>query len=225
MAESDLETRLINSLLQYQQGLVNGPTSDDERNLKNFTLLLEEAVSKTKLDHFDKFSTTIDTLNFTWSKYESEQHDFVLYRLSSPMMYHWSYIIKDQKIILKNNDYHQYFTEVHNLNEREFLLISQMDELVFSCNYAHVYHYRRNAYVKKTAFGDRKTLTVCNYTQIEMGTNHYSIPIKKIVFDVDTKSISYGTFISSTTGDKIIAKSKYTNGKFDIPDDDERRAL
>jgi hypothetical protein len=225
VAEPDLETRLISSLLQYQQGQANGPASDDERNLEKFTLLLEEAISKTELEHFHKFNATIDTLHFTWSKYESEQHDFVLYRLSSPMMYHWNYIIKDHKIILKNNDYHQYFTEVHNLNKREFLLISQMDELVFSCNYAHVYQYRCHAYVKKMAFGDRETLTVCNYTQIETGTDHYSIPVKKIAFDADTKTIYYAAFTSSTTDDKVIAKSKYTNGKFDIPDGDEMEAF
>ena len=220
-----LESNLINGLLAYDQAAKNSGTEEDNPDLRNFTHVLQETMLKTDLENLDKFKQTIDTLNFVLEKYKSEKGDFILYHLSSPTMYHWNYIINDHQIVLEDNRYHQYFTEIHNLNQQEFLLISQMDELVFSCNYATVFRKKKNIYVKKTAFGKKAVLTVCNFTHVEDGKGHYSLPLKRITFDYANKTISYGLCTDLETGEKKVGKSAYLNGKFNIKDCDERQGF
>lgn len=217
--QKDLEPSLISSLLNYEQSLRNYSDNDKEEKkaLQIFTSDFEKAITTGEIEKYDNFKQNIDTLNYKLTSYISENKDIKLYNLSNTSMYHWNYLVKNNRIILKENDYHQYFTEVHNLSPTEFLIIKQMDELVFSCNYASVYQLKSGRYILKSAFNKKKKLSICNFAQIETPTDHKDIPTKRLQFDASKKKI----FFDDPNNKKTSAV--YKNGNFNIEDYDERK--
>lgn len=213
------ESELISSLLDYENAKKNYSDNDKDKKkaLKLFTSNLEKAIASGTIENDTYFKQNIDTLNYELTSYYSENKSIKLYHLSDTSMYHWSYLVKNNKIILKENKYHQYFTEVHNLSPTEFLIIKQMDEFVFSCNYASVYQLTTGNYKLKTAFNKRNKLSICNFTHIETQTDHEEIPTRRLQFDASKKKI----FFDDSNNKKNSAV--YKNGNFNIADYDERK--
>lgn len=217
--QKDLESNLISSLLNYEQNIknYNGKDEEEKKAFQHFTSILEKAITTGDIEKYNNFKQNIDTLNYKITTYLSENKDIKLYSISNKSMFHWNYLVKNNRIILKENDYHQYFTEVHNLSPTEFLIIKQMDELVFSCNYASVYQLKSGKYILKSAFNKRKKLSICNFTHIETPSNHEEIPTRKLQFDASKKKI----FFDDPNNKKTSAV--YKNGNFNIDDYDERK--
>ncbi|WP_300673331.1 hypothetical protein [Soonwooa sp.] len=216
--QKNLESSLISSLLNYEKNKQNLDNSEQEltKARKLFTSDFEKAITSGAIENYNNFKQNVDTLNYEFATYISENKDIKLYRLSDSSMYNWSYLVKNNKIILKENEYHQYFTEVHNLSPAEFLIIKQMDEFVFSCNYASVYQLTSGKYILKSAFNKKKKLSICNFTHVETPTDHEEIPTRKIQFDASKKKI----FFDDPNNKKTSAV--YKNGNFNIADYDER---
>ncbi|WP_296142950.1 hypothetical protein [uncultured Flavobacterium sp.] len=180
----------------------------------------------------EKLHQRKDTIYSHLTRYESEKKEFILY--SFPIhLYHLNYVLQKTnnknkyKILLKDNKSNTFFTEIHTLNDKEFLLIEQMNEMVYSCNYAYVFQKIKNIYKKKKAFKNKTQLTICNFTEIDNSTSekpdHYSLSARKISFDYKNKIISYGSCRNSSTGKTTIGKTSYKGGKFNISDCDERK--
>lgn len=143
--------------------------------------------------------------------------------------YHSNYVMdtsnKQRKIIIKEVKHHQYYTGIYTITDDLFLLMEQMDELVFSCNYASVYQNKKNNVKKINAFNGKTQLTICNFTNIETGTNAESLPVKKISFNEKTKIISYSSCTNFETGETTQPKAVFKNNNFDIEDCDDRKGF
>lgn len=228
------DSELAKTAIQYR---ISEYHDENEKHLNAFTQNLELALQQTDdFSEFKEFQKTIDSLNMTLNHYQSEKNNLILHHLSDGF-YHFNYITKNRKIILKDNKNHEYFTEIHSLNDDEFLLIEQMDEGVFSCNYASVFWEKDNEYQRKKAFKNRDKLKICNFTHLqesiplppkdnqslpEMKAFHYTLPVRKITFDAENKTINYGKCYNYGTEKTTNGKAKYRNGKFKIEDCDER---
>ncbi|MBO0589988.1 hypothetical protein I2486_01085 [Cellulophaga sp. E16_2] len=181
-----------------------------------------------------------DSLSFQFNSYQSENKKVSLYHFAKEF-YHLNYITKkikgqENKIILKDHKMHRYFTEVHTLNPKEFLLLERQDDMSFSCNYATVYEVKEDTIFKKNTFKQGEVLSVCSWTHIDESYpvhENGSVIMKgelksyrpvKIVYNFKTKVIVY-SFYKSNDGTLIKRKSKYENGKFFIEDYDVRSFL
>lgn len=238
-SQNQEETAFFNALYKYENadGLLDIENVEERVKFeKTLTDSLERKFEKLIVNDritnytIEKLKQREDTVYSHLTRYESENKKFIMY--SFPInLYHLNYVLQKTKnkykIILKDNKSNNFFTEIHTLNDKEFLLIEQMDELVFSCNYAYVFHKMGNIYKKKKAFGNRNQLTLCNFTEIDNSTpekpDHYSVTARKITFDYKNKIISYGSCTNSNTGKTTIGKASYKNGKFNINDCDERK--
>lgn len=225
------DSELTKTAIQYRISEYN---DENNQHLKAFTQNLELALQQTDdFSEFKEFRKTIDSLNMTLNHYQSEKNDLILHRLSDGF-YHFNYITKNRKIILKDNKNHEYFTEIHSLNDDEFLLIKRMDEMSFSCYEAFVY--RKNSQNNPLPFSNNKVLSICSWTNvddsrpgekdtetglytIEGGMKYYE-PLE-IKFNPKNKNISY-TFYRLKDGKKVTRNGKYRNGNFKIKSYDAR---
>lgn len=238
-AQKTVETELVNLLDKYTTNLTS---KEDSLFWKGFEIKFEQLIKDKNITNFDfkQLKAKCDTSYCRITVSKSEDGNFMLFRFA-PQFYNLNYItkaikfngqIKSYQIVLKDNKWHEYFTEIHNLNDNEFLLIEQRDDLVFSCNYASVFEKKGNTFTKKKAFENKIQLTVCNFTEIEEpvmpndqtnSRGHYSLPARKITFDYKNKTISYGSCTNPMTGKTVIGKAKYISGNFKIKDCDERK--
>ncbi|WP_289663821.1 hypothetical protein [Flavobacterium panacagri] len=235
-AQESYDKKFLKIVNEYEEKATTSTENDSILRL-NFEKEFETLITNSKLPQFSakELQQKCDTSAFCLKIQKSEDKNFILYTYTS-QFYHFNYItkaikennkIKSYKIVLKDNKWHEYFTQIHTLNNNEFLLIEQRDDLVFSCNYAYVYQLSGIKYKKKKAFENRFDLTICNFTEIEdlPNTNpgHLSLPVREIAFDYKNKIISYGRCFDPDTGKTTTGKAKYKNGKFAIKDCDERK--
>ncbi|WP_337085156.1 hypothetical protein [Elizabethkingia anophelis] len=169
-------------------------------------------------------------------QYHTEHGTFTAHSLSNRLG-NWNYVTKKNSngtnnIILKNPDAFAYYTEIHSLNSNEFLLITRLDDMSYSCYVAYVMQLKSDgSTIRKEAFVNKKdALEVCSWTMLD---NSY--PIKDTVagkftsegglqtyqpaiigFDVKTQTIYF-----SKSGKKF-RKAKYSKGRFEIIGYDER---
>lgn len=236
-AQNTLDDELKNALLNYKIA-ENSWAINDSLPLLHFNEKLETALQQNEdLSSFTKFSKTLDSLEMVMNRINSEDKSLVVYHLLNGID-HWNYVLKNRQIIVNENKSHEYFTEIHVLNDKEFLLIEQRDDLVFSCNYAYVFKANENGYFRKKAFGKREKLSICNFTNLEesipipppsengtlpvMTGTHYFEPVRKISFNATDKTIDYGICYNYFTQKTHLGKAKYKNGKFKVKDCDER---
>lgn len=219
--QNNREINLINAFVEYKNVNEFEDSLKFNQNLLQLNIAIENALKDENILNFEKFKKITDSLNVNYTIKKSENNDFLLFTMSDNM-FHWNYIVQNNVIVLKNHKWHEYFTEIHNLNENEFLLIKQKDDLVFSCNYASVFKKSNNSYKMKKVFRNKSKLTVCNFTNIEDGNGHFSRPVKKISFDYKNKTISYGSCRNAENEKRTLSKANYKNGKFKIEDCDER---
>lgn len=236
-AQKTQDDELKDALLNFKI-IQNSFDMDDNIAYEKFIEKLEYALSESKdLSEFTKFNDALDSLDMVMNRFSSEDKSLLVYHLSDGFD-HWNYILKNREIILKENKSHEYFTEIHLLNDKEFLLIEQRDDLVFSCSYAYVFEENSNGYLRKKAFEKREKLSICNFTNLEESiaitsasdnetlpiseSYHYSVPARKITFNAATQMLDYGICYNYFTQKTHTGKAKYKNGKFKIKDCDER---
>jgi hypothetical protein len=220
------EDKLIKAFIQYKMTDEYTDSLRFKQNLLKLNVAIENAIENKNILNYKFFKKTADSFNVNYEIRKSENNNLLFFTMSDNF-FHWNYIVDHKKVILKDHKLHEYYTEIHNLNKNEFLLIEQRDDLVFACNYAYVFQKKGNSFKKKKAFGNKIKLTVCNFTQIENSTpeklDHFSLPTRKISFDYKNKIIFYGSCTNSITGKNSIGKVKYINGNFKIKDCDERK--
>jgi len=227
-----MDSELAKATIQYR--VSEESSTENEKHLETFTRKLELALQQTDdFSEFKEFRKTIDSLNINLTHYKSEKNDLTLHHLSDGF-YHFNYITKNRKIILKDNRNHQYFTEIHSLNDEEFLLIKRMDEMSFSCFEAFIYH--KNSQDNQFNFSNNKVLSICSWTNVDdsrtgekdaetglytvEGGMRYLEPLE-IKFNPKNKIISY-TFYRLKDGKKVTRKAKYRGGDFKIKNYDAR---
>lgn len=224
--QNNREANLVNAIIEYKNVNEFEDSLKFNQNLSQLNFAIEDVLENENLLNLKKFKKITDSLNINYTIKKSENNNLLLFTMSDDM-FHWNYIVDDNAVVLKNHKWHEYFTEIHNLSQNEFLLIVQKDDLVFSCNYAYVFQKSGTSFQKKKAFENRTLLTLCNFTEIQNSPpenpEHFSLPARKISFDYKNKVISYGSCINSMTGKTTIGKAKYINGNFKIKDCDERK--
>lgn len=177
----------------------------------------------------------------TVSQYSSENKIFTTHSLSNGFG-HWNYVTlknddSTNKIILEKVNSSDYYTEIHELNTKEFLLFTRFDDMSFSCYYAFVMKLSDDDVIRQDAFkNEQDFFSVCSWTNVdesysgekdpktglymvEGGTKYY-VPIQ-IFYNPKNKTISY-SFTKLNNGKKTTRKAKYKNGKFIIKDYDAR---
>lgn len=177
----------------------------------------------------------------TLRQYHSENEIFTAHSLSNGFG-HWNYVTQKNingtnKIILKKTYSSDYYSKIHELNEKEFLLITRFDDMSYSCYDAYVMKVLDNGIIRQDAFVNKQDVfSVCSWTNvdesypgkkdsttglynIEGGMKYYE-PIE-IIYNPKNKIISY-VFYSLKDGKKVIRKAKYKNGEFKIKDYDAR---
>ncbi|WP_324026556.1 hypothetical protein QSV08_03295 [Maribacter sp. BPC-D8] len=211
---------------------------------KIFTNKLETTIQDKNIDlsKFGNLKKKCDSTVFRFDIYYSEDRKLTLYHFANGFI-HLNYLTQQThnnspKIILKDNRLHQYFTEVHNLNNDEFLLIERQDDMSFSCYYASVYklNNKNRDPIKKEAFENERKLTVCSWTNVDdsnpiiksdsgtIKSRLKSYEPNKLVFDFKMKSLSY-SYNRVKDGKLKKRKSKYRNGKFKIQNYDVREFI
>ncbi|AWK03531.1 hypothetical protein HYN56_04555 [Flavobacterium crocinum] len=235
-AQESYSRKFFKTLSEYEEKATTSAGNDSILHL-DFEKEFEALITNSKMAQFPtkELQRKCNTSAFCLKIQKSEDKNFILYTYASPF-YHFNYItktikgnnkIKGYKIILKNNKWHEYFTQIHTLNNNEFLLIEQRDDLVFSCNYAYVYQSNGGQYKQKKAFENRLKLTVCNFTEIENPPNsdpeHQSLPVRTITFDYKNKTLFYGKCHDTNTGKTTTGKATYKNGKFAIKNCNDRK--
>lgn len=224
--QTDQEFNLVKAFIDYKNSNELKDNLRFNQTLLRLNVVIEKVLKNENILDFQKFKKITDSLNVNYSIKKSENNSFVLFTMSDNM-FHWNYIVYNNYIVLKNHKWHEYFTEIHNLNKNEFLLIEQRDDLVFSCNFAYIFQKTGTSFKKKKAFGNRTQLTLCNFTEIQNSPpeepDHFSLTARKISFDYKNRVISYGSCTNSITGKTKIGKAKYINGNFTIKDCDERK--
>lgn len=244
IAQQNFENNLINSLISYYKYIDDSPLEKDSTTQKNFTINLEKALTDADITKFQQFNKVADSLRFEIYQYASEKGDLKIFYLRYNYASVWNYVLKGNKIIIKeNNDDAMYsFTEVHNLTANDFLVLKQRDDMSYSCNYATVYTATKTMAKKKKAFKNNSTqICLCSWTNVDEsrivvdkadsaknrvhteGGMAYYEP-NKFIYDYKTKTLSY-SYNSPKNGKLITRKAKYTNGKFNIDSYDVRDFL
>lgn len=219
--QTDQENKLINALLEYKTASEYKDSLKFKENTIKLNTAIENSLKNESILAYEKFKQITDSLNVKFVVQKSENNKLLLFTMSDNF-FHWNYIVSNAKIILKDNKWNEYYTEIHNLDMNEFLLIEQRDDLVFSCNYASVFEEKGKSFKHKKVFGNKTKLTLCGFTKTQNLNEHFSLLTKKISFDYKNKIISYGSCVDAITGKETIGKAKYSNGKFKIKDCDER---
>ncbi|MGJ1361003.1 hypothetical protein ACR79B_08045 [Sphingobacterium spiritivorum] len=226
-AQKTQEALLIASLLD---------TGDEAK--EKFTDQLRSALENHDIKTFKKFERVLDSLHSMFTIKNSEKGDYELFTLANGLD-HWSYVLKNKVIINQSEKTFDYFYEIHNLPNGEYLLIKRGDDMSFSCFDAYIYNgNRKRGYSNSSASEEegKNVLTVCSWTNvdesfpgkidaetglqtIEGGLKTYE-PVK-IEFDPKNNLIFY-SFRRIKDGKKTTRKAKYRNSDFKIKSYDAR---
>ncbi|QQT26167.1 hypothetical protein [Sphingobacterium spiritivorum] len=221
------ETLLIESFLD---------TGDDAK--EGFTDQLRSTLENYDIKTFNNFRRVLDSLNSYFTIKNSEKGDYELFTLTNEEG-HWSYVLRDKVIINRSEKTFNYFYDIHNLPNKEYLLIKRSDEMSFSCSEAFIYNgnikYDYSDIFTNGSDG-KKVLSVYSWTNVdesypgkidtetgreivEGGLKSYK-PIE-IEFDPEKQLIFY-SFHRMKDGRKITRKAKYRNSDFKIKSYDAR---
>ncbi|MGJ1195647.1 hypothetical protein ACR777_07765 [Sphingobacterium spiritivorum] len=222
-----------------QEALLIESFVDTHTDVKEkFSHQLRSALEKHDIKTFKNFERVLDSLNSTFTIKNSEKGDYELFTLANGLD-HWSYILKNKVIINLSEKTFDYFYDIHNLPNGEYLLIKRGDDMSFSCYEAYICNgNRKQGYSDISANGSdgKKVLSVCSWTNvdesfpgkidaetglptIEGGLKSYK-PIE-IEFDPKKQLIFY-SFHRMKDGRKITRKAKYRNSDFKIKSYDAR---
>lgn len=203
-----------------------------------FSHQLRSVLENHDINTFKNFERVLDSLNSTFTIKNSEKGDYELFTLANGFD-HWSYILKNKVIINQSEMTFDFFYEIHNLPNGEYLLIKRSDDMSFSCSEAIIYNGNiKYDYSDISANGSdgKKVLSVCSWTNVdesypgkidteagreiaEGGLKSYK-PIE-IEFDPKKQLIFY-SFHRMKDGRKITRKAKYRNSDFKIKSYDAR---
>lgn len=216
------------------ESFVDTHTDDKEK----FSHQLRSALENHDIKTFKNFERVLDSLNSTLTIKNSEKGNYELFTLANGLD-HWSYILKNKVIINQSEMTFDYFYDIHNLPNGEYLLIKRSDDMSFSCSEAFIYNgnikYDYSDVSANEAYG-KKVLSVCSWTNvdesfpgkidaetglqtIEGGLKTYE-PVK-IEFNPKNNLIFY-SFYRIKDGRKITRKAKYRNSDFKIKSYDAR---
>jgi hypothetical protein len=220
------EYKLIKALTEYKEIDMYEDSLRFQQRFKKLNNEIENAITHENILSYKKFEHIADSLNVSFSLKKSENNNLIIFTMADNF-FHWNYIIENRKIIFREHKWHEYFTEIHNLNKNDFLLINRIDDMSFSCYEAYIYTKSLNPMRKKV-------LTVCSWTNVDgsypekdsTGQYHLKGSIEHykpepIKFDNLTKTISYG-FTRISDGKSIKRSAKYRNRTFIIKSYDAR---
>lgn len=232
---------LVEILRNYENEVYNDAQKDSiwTSFINEFETTIENAASENTT--FDQLRKYCDSTYFQFDTFLAEDRKRMIYKFSNGFEY-LNYVVKKfsdetNNIVVKDNRSHYYFTEIHQMNNNEFLLLLRMDEMSFSCIYAQVLSLNDGNVIRKEAFGknNQELLSVCSWTNIdntftvkENATELYETErgmqyLKPIAINFDPSSliISY-SFNRLKDGRKMVRKAKYKNGHFKIKNYDAR---
>jgi len=214
------------NLIRLLKGLDSVSQFDDSiLFVQKMNLLKEEIISTLENDHlmsFETFRSVADSLDFYYELGHSglEMYELFTFRYNNQ---NWNYVLRNNAILLSEEDVFHKFHELFELKPNELLLITEMDEMSYSCYEAFIIKQGENT-TKNTV------LTVCSFTKVSeigvmpsdsstdepimVGKVHHPDPIQ-IQFDQEKKTISY-CFIRFEDEKTMCRKANYRNGTFKI---------
>jgi hypothetical protein len=230
MAQKTSEDMLIQSFLELNAIETNLDETPLNLAVQKFDKPLIHVLENDDINAFEDFKNGLDSLHSDFTLKKSGNYELFTLRNGFDR---WNYILKDKKVILKELNTFDYFYDIHELSNDEFLLIKRMDEMSFSCYEAFVYSKNSQENVNNS---NTKFLSVCSWTNVDNSrtgekdpeTGLYTVeggmeslkPLE-IRFDTKRKIISY-SFLSQINGKTITRKAKYKNGTFKIKSYDAR---
>jgi hypothetical protein len=132
------EYKLIKALTEYKEIDMYEDSLRFQQRFKKLNIEIENAITHENILSYKKFEHIADSLNVSFSLKKSENNNLIIFTMADNF-FHWNYIIENRKIIFREHKWHEYFTEIHNLNKNDFLLINRIDDMSFSCYEAYIY--------------------------------------------------------------------------------------
>ena len=211
------ENELISILKNIENQYISAKEKDSWR--EKFVLKIQQIIEDNISLDWDKLS---DYRHLFMQSSETEDKKIKIYSIFNGIEYtNYNFILQkidNQKYKIIKSDFPSYnqYKEVHHLKGNDFLIISKMNELAFSCYQAWVFSLDNQVFSVKNAFRKgEENLSVCSFTFDEEGRTGMIDPIK-INFDRKKKEIYY-----SLRSKKV--RAKYKNQRFDIKNYDERK--
>ncbi len=233
--QSKQEALLIQSYLD-----LNSEEAKDELanyfTIKKFSDCLKYILEHDDIETYKNFKLVIDSLSDSYITKEDEKSGLRLFTLRHGFD-HWNYILKDNKVIYHEEKTFDYFYNVHQLPDDNYVLIKRMDEMSFSC-YEALFCDKNLVYGQNSKFKmmGSKILSVCSWTNVDnsrpgerdpetglytvVGGMEYLKPYE-IQFDAKTNTIYY-FFYRQKDGKRIKREAKYKDYGFKIKSYDAR---
>lgn len=220
--EKTQENKLIYALNDFVNVDQFSDSSGYDVRLNKLVFEMTETLQHDDITTFYRFKKVADSLDFSYEMKPSETSEYALFlfRYGNDK---WNYVLKNREIVFKEEQVFQFFYEVHELNPNEFLLITLLNDMSYSCYEALVFNNLNDT-------TGTSCLSVCSWTNVDesyidgrdsltgepviIGRMASYDPIP-IIYNSKTKSISY-SFERLEDGKMITRKANYKNWKFII---------